>query len=63
MREARTATHLMIWTDCDREGEFIGSMVAEVCRKANARIIVKRARFSAIIPACVSSVSSSLVMT
>ena len=53
MREARTATHLMIWTDCDREGEFIGSMVAEVCRKANPNIIVKRARFSAIIPACV----------
>ncbi|GAA5844939.1 hypothetical protein JCM3766R1_000338 [Sporobolomyces carnicolor] len=49
--EARRATHLMIWTDCDREGEFIGSVVAEVCRKANPRIVVKRARFSAIIPA------------
>ncbi|GAA5913674.1 DNA topoisomerase 3 [Sporobolomyces salmoneus] len=49
--EARKATHLMIWTDCDREGEFIGSVVAEVCRKANPRIVVKRARFSAIIPA------------
>ncbi|GAA5939357.1 DNA topoisomerase 3 [Sporobolomyces koalae] len=49
--EARTATHLMIWTDCDREGEYIGSVVAEVCRKANPNIVVKRARFSAIIPA------------
>lgn len=39
----------MIWTDCDREGEHIGSEVAQVCRKANPRIIVKRARFSAII--------------
>ncbi|SCZ88447.1 BZ3500_MvSof-1268-A1-R1_Chr2-1g04416 [Microbotryum saponariae] len=47
--EARNATHLMIWTDCDREGEHIGSEVATVCRKANPRIIVKRARFSAII--------------
>jgi len=49
--EARKATHLMIWTDCDREGEFIGSVVAEVCRKAKPNIVVKRARFSAIIPA------------
>ncbi|SCV72038.1 BQ2448_4732 [Microbotryum intermedium] len=47
--EARNATHLMIWTDCDREGEHIGIEVATVCRKANPRIIVKRARFSAII--------------
>lgn len=47
--EAKKATHLMIWTDCDREGEHIGSEVAQVCRKANPRIIVKRARFSAII--------------
>lgn len=39
----------MIWTDCDREGEHIGSEVADICRKANPRIIVKRARFSAII--------------
>ncbi|KAI5479873.1 DNA topoisomerase III [Pseudohyphozyma bogoriensis] len=49
--EAKKATHLMIWTDCDREGEHIGSEVAEICRKANPRIIVKRARFSAIIAA------------
>lgn len=40
----------MIWTDCDREGEHIGSEVAQVCRKANPRIRVKRAKFSAIIP-------------
>ncbi|GAA5979660.1 hypothetical protein JCM5350_003800 [Sporobolomyces pararoseus] len=53
--EARKATHLMIWTDCDREGEFIGSVVAEVCRKANPRIVVKRARFSAIIPAQINA--------
>lgn len=40
---------LMIWTDCDREGENIGAEVADVCRKANPRIQVKRARFSAVI--------------
>ncbi|KAL8293634.1 hypothetical protein RQP46_000335 [Phenoliferia psychrophenolica] len=49
MAEAKKATHLMIWTDCDREGEHIGSEVAIICRKAKPNIIVKRARFSAII--------------
>ncbi|EIN11293.1 prokaryotic type I DNA topoisomerase [Punctularia strigosozonata HHB-11173 SS5] len=47
--EARRAQQLMIWTDCDREGEHIGSEVAAVCVKANPRIVVKRARFSAVI--------------
>ena len=50
-QEARNATELMIWTDCDREGEHIGSEVAEVCRKVNPNIRVTRARFSAIIAA------------
>jgi DNA topoisomerase-3 len=48
-QEARRATILMIWTDCDREGEHIGAEVVRECRKANPRIQVKRARFSAII--------------
>ncbi|KIM83269.1 hypothetical protein PILCRDRAFT_783465 [Piloderma croceum F 1598] len=47
--EARGADMLMIWTDCDREGEHIGSEIATVCQKAKHNIIVKRARFSAII--------------
>ncbi|WWD00560.1 hypothetical protein V866_007495 [Kwoniella sp. B9012] len=51
INEARHADMLMIWTDCDREGEHIGSEVATVCRKVNRNIIVKRARFSAIIAA------------
>lgn len=52
--EARNADLLMIWTDCDREGEHIGSEVAGVCRRANRAIRVKRARFSAIIAAFVN---------
>ncbi|KAG8980583.1 DNA topoisomerase, partial [Tulasnella sp. 427] len=40
---------LVIWTDCDREGENIGSEVVKVCRPANPAIRVRRARFSAII--------------
>lgn len=48
---ARHADLLMIWTDCDREGEHIGSEIKAVCKRANPRLQVKRARFSAIIPA------------
>ena len=47
--EARKVQQLMIWTDCDREGENIGAEIANICRKANRNIVVKRARFSAII--------------
>lgn len=51
--EARRSQMLMIWTDCDREGENIGMEVVQICRKSNPNIIVKRARFSAIIAQCV----------
>lgn len=47
-QEARHAQALFIWTDCDLEGEHIGSEIREVARKANSRIEVKRARFSNI---------------
>ncbi|KAJ3236005.1 DNA topoisomerase [Chytriomyces hyalinus] len=46
--QARLAQVLVIWTDCDLEGENIGSEIADVCRKANPLIEVKRARFSVI---------------
>ncbi|KAK8847387.1 hypothetical protein IAR55_005245 [Kwoniella newhampshirensis] len=49
--EARHADLLMIWTDCDREGEHIGSEVVAVCKRVNRGLAVKRARFSAIIAA------------
>ncbi|KAG6875307.1 hypothetical protein C0993_009864, partial [Termitomyces sp. T159_Od127] len=49
MTQARRADTLMIWTDCDREGEHIGMEIVNVCRKAKRNIVVKRARFSAII--------------
>ncbi|KAH9892651.1 prokaryotic type I DNA topoisomerase [Cubamyces lactineus] len=47
--EAMRSQMLMIWTDCDREGENIGAEIAKICRSVNANISVKRARFSAII--------------
>jgi len=50
--EARKAQQLIIWTDCDREGENIGSEIVNICRKTQPNIVVKRARFSAIIAQC-----------
>lgn len=46
--EARNASVLFIWTDCDREGEYIGTEVRDIAIKANPRIVVKRAKFSNI---------------
>ncbi|KAL7274902.1 DNA topoisomerase [Rhizina undulata] len=46
--EARSAKVLYIWTDCDREGEYIGTEVRDIALKANPRLEVKRAKFSNI---------------
>ncbi len=40
----------MIWTDCDQEGEKIGSDIKDICCTANSAIVVSRARFLAIKP-------------
>lgn len=39
---------LIIWTDCDREGEHIGSEIVEICRAVNPRLDIYRARYSAV---------------
>lgn len=44
--QAKFARALVIWTDCDREGEHIGSEIQDAAKKSNGRIDVKRARFS-----------------
>lgn len=46
-RQARFCRALFIWTDCDREGEHIGSEVRDIARGVNPNIQVKRARFHA----------------
>ncbi|KAG5362777.1 DNA topoisomerase 3 [Yarrowia sp. B02] len=46
MNEAQGASKLLIWTDCDREGEYIGWEVVQEAIKRNPRIEVKRAVFS-----------------
>ncbi|KAG0232005.1 DNA topoisomerase [Actinomortierella wolfii] len=55
LAEACHADLLMIWTDCDREGEHIGAEIAEVCRRAKPNIIVTRARFSSVTPAAMNN--------
>lgn len=45
-QQARYAKALFIWTDCDREGEHIGSEVRQQAFKGNSRLEVRRARFS-----------------
>lgn len=51
-RQARYAQALFIWTDCDREGEHIGTEIREVAVASNPRLgqpgNVVRARFSNI---------------
>lgn len=41
----------MLWTDCDREGEYIGYEIMQVVKQKRPNIKVLRARFSALIPA------------
>lgn len=45
-QQARYSRALYIWTDCDREGEHIGSEVRQAAWKGNNAIEVKRAQFS-----------------
>lgn len=45
---ARKANTLIIWTDCDREGEHIGNEIVKVCCKENQTLKIFRAKFSEI---------------
>ncbi|XP_047327780.1 DNA topoisomerase 3-alpha [Impatiens glandulifera] len=47
--EARKCQWLVLWLDCDREGENIAFEVVEVCVAANRHLNIWRARFSALI--------------
>lgn len=52
-REVRSCNGLIIWTDCDREGENIGYEIIDVCRKVKPNIKVYRSIFSEITKASV----------
>ena len=42
------ATDLVIWTDCDREGEAIGFDIINVCQAQKPGLDVYRAHFSTL---------------
>lgn len=47
--EARKCEWLVLWLDCDREGENIAFEVVEVCTGAKSNLDTYRAHFSALI--------------
>ncbi|CAL9117466.1 unnamed protein product [Musa textilis] len=47
--EARRCQWLVLWLDCDREGENIAFEVIDVCTSANDHLNIWRAHFSALI--------------
>ncbi|CAB3368498.1 Hypothetical predicted protein [Cloeon dipterum] len=60
-REVRTCDTLVIWTDCDREGENIGFEVIDVCKAAKPGIRVLRAKFSQITSQAIHRALNNLV--
>ncbi|EHB10639.1 DNA topoisomerase 3-alpha [Heterocephalus glaber] len=59
-RETRQCQALVIWTDCDREGENIGFEIIHVCKAVKPSLQVLRARFSEITPGAVRTACENL---
>lgn len=60
-KEARQCQALIIWTDCDREGENIGFEIIDVCKAVKSNIQVFRAKFSEITPNSIRRACETLV--
>lgn len=60
-REVRGCQVLIIWTDCDREGENIGFEVIDVCQSIRPNIRTYRAKFSEITPQSITRAVQNLV--
>ncbi|XP_078229244.1 DNA topoisomerase 3-alpha isoform X3 [Callithrix jacchus] len=59
-RETHQCQALVIWTDCDREGENIGFEIIHVCKAVKPSLQVLRARFSEITPHAVRTACENL---
>ena len=44
-REIRSVGVLIIWTDCDREGENIGAEIRDICLNIKSSVRVRRIKF------------------
>ncbi|PON86226.1 DNA topoisomerase, type IA [Trema orientale] len=59
--EARRCQWLVLWLDCDREGENIAFEVLQVCTAVNPHLTIKRAHFSALIERDIHEAAQNLV--
>ena len=48
-RLSRQVDAVILWLDCDREGEAIGDEVRQVCLEGNQRLQIYRAKFSTVL--------------
>uniref|UniRef100_A0A7N6AE04 DNA topoisomerase n=1 Tax=Anabas testudineus TaxID=64144 RepID=A0A7N6AE04_ANATE len=60
-KEVKQCQALVIWTDCDREGENIGFEIIDVCKAVKPNIQVFRAKFSEITPNSIRRACENLV--
>jgi len=58
---AKRAEKLVLWLDCDREGEAIAFEVLDVCVRANGTVQAKRAKFSAVTEPEINHAMANLV--
>ena len=61
-KHVRNCHELVLWLDCDREGEAIAYEVIEICKRSNPRIDIKRARFAAVTQPDVWNAFNNLVL-
>ncbi|KAM6904896.1 DNA topoisomerase 3-alpha [Xenentodon cancila] len=59
-KEVRQCQALIIWTDCDREGENIGFEIIDVCKAVKPNLQVFRAKFSEITPGSIRRACETL---
>uniref|UniRef100_A0A1A9WUA1 DNA topoisomerase n=1 Tax=Glossina brevipalpis TaxID=37001 RepID=A0A1A9WUA1_9MUSC len=59
-REVRSCQGLIIWTDCDREGENIGFEIVDVCHAVKPNLNIYRATFSEITSAAIRRALNNL---